>query len=615
MNTKIDTEKLNKAISISEQRLLQARNSLGFWEGYLSSSAVSTSVAIFALWKYDKETYHDKIILGINWLCNNINTDGGWGDSPKSETNLSSTLLTWSALSIVKDDEKYSETIDKCESWLRNIIGNLKPNLIIKKVISFYGNDRTFSVPILMFCTLAGRLGEEPDCWNHIPQLPFELAQFPHQFYKFLNLNVVSYALPALIAMGLVKYKKTSNHNFLSKAIREKAIPKVMNILETLQPEHGGFLEAAPLTGFVTMSLASTEFKNHVVTQNGIDFLTSTQREDGSWPIDTNLATWVTTLSIKALLIDSCKSPFKKRDLGGFKDNIQRSTSSFAKKDKQFLTQWLLDQQFQKEHYFTHSPAGGWGWTNLYGGAPDADDTSGALVALLKMYSGEEEILDAARKGIFWLLKIQNSNGGIPTFCKGWGKLPFDQSCPDLTAHAIQAMSEWKSKLPSLQKQIDKSIKRMIKYLSKNQHKDGYWLPLWFGNQWNKNHENPIYGTAMVGIALQEVKNDFPEVNMLLKKASKWLFSEQNNDNGWGNSASGNSTIEETSLALQALITEESNDSIISGSNWLIENISDKSELTASPIGLYFASLWYSEKMYPMVYSLAALKKIIKYNK
>ena len=38
MTTKINIDKLNKAISTAEQRLLNARNSQGFWQGYLSSS-------------------------------------------------------------------------------------------------------------------------------------------------------------------------------------------------------------------------------------------------------------------------------------------------------------------------------------------------------------------------------------------------------------------------------------------------------------------------------------------------------------------------------------------------------------------------------------------------
>ncbi len=37
------------------------------------------------------------------------------------------------------------------------------------------------------------------------------------------------------------------------------------------------------------------------VVEAGVRFLIESMRADGSWPIDTNLATWVTTLSINAL--------------------------------------------------------------------------------------------------------------------------------------------------------------------------------------------------------------------------------------------------------------------------------------------------------------------------
>jgi squalene-hopene/tetraprenyl-beta-curcumene cyclase len=49
------------------------------------------------------------------------------------------------------------------------------------------------------------------------------------------------------------------------------------------------------------MSLAGAGRADHPVTRKGVAFLVNTVRDDGSWPIDTNLATWVTTLSVHAL--------------------------------------------------------------------------------------------------------------------------------------------------------------------------------------------------------------------------------------------------------------------------------------------------------------------------
>ena len=135
-----------------------------------------------------------------------------------------------------------------------------------------------------------------------------------------------------------------------------------MRILESIQPASGGFLEAAPLTCFVTMSLAGSGLADHPVTRRGVAFLTATVREDGSWPIDTNLATWLTTLSINAL--------------GG---------AAFTGAEREYLRRWLLDQQYTAVHPFTQSAPGGWAWTDLSGGVPDGDDTPGALLALAEL--------------------------------------------------------------------------------------------------------------------------------------------------------------------------------------------------------------------------------------
>jgi len=49
------------------------------------------------------------------------------------------------------------------------------------------------------------------------------------------------------------------------------------------------------------MCLISSGHGNSAVVEKGIDFLNNQQRSDGSWPIDTDLSTWITTLAIKAL--------------------------------------------------------------------------------------------------------------------------------------------------------------------------------------------------------------------------------------------------------------------------------------------------------------------------
>src|SRR5205814_4678124 len=118
-----------------------------------------------------------------------------------------------------------------------------------------------------------------------------------------------------------------------------------------------------------------------------------------------------------------------------------------------------------------------WAWTDLPAGVPDADDTPGAMLALRHL--GEsEETRAAARAGVVWLLDLQNADGGIPTFCRGWGALPFDRSSADLTAHALRAWLAWYDHLPKLQHRIHHGARRAWQFLTRTQRPDGGWAPL-----------------------------------------------------------------------------------------------------------------------------------------
>ena len=67
---------------------------------------------------------------------------------------------------------------------------------IADAITTAYGDDRTFSVPILTMCALSGAFGNGEDAWSPIPALPFELAALPQGLFHRLGLPVVSYALP-----------------------------------------------------------------------------------------------------------------------------------------------------------------------------------------------------------------------------------------------------------------------------------------------------------------------------------------------------------------------------------------------------------------------------------
>src|SRR4029077_16521180 len=104
---------------------------------------------------------------------------------------------------------------------------------------------------------------------------------------------------------------------------------------------------------------------------------------------------------------------------------------------------WLLAQQLRGVHRYTNTAPGGWGWAHLSGRVPAAEEPAGALLALANLPQNDASAA-AAYHAIHWLLELQNSDGGWPTFCRGWGQLPLDRSGSDLTAHVLRALATWR---------------------------------------------------------------------------------------------------------------------------------------------------------------------------
>jgi squalene-hopene/tetraprenyl-beta-curcumene cyclase len=583
-----DPDRLARAYQIALSALLAERTSDGHWVGELSTSALSTATAVSALALVQKHTRsqasYDKLISGgLAWLAEHQNTDGGWGDTVKSLSNISTTMLGRAAFYIAGAAGLYAECLRRAETHLEERFGRTAEEQA-EAVRRRYGKDRTFAVPILTTCALAGLVS-----WKEVPSLPFELACFPQSWFRFLRLPVVSYALPALIAIGQAVYHHRPPRNPLPRWIRRLAIPKSLRVLGAIQPSSGGFLEATPLTSFVTLSLASIGHAEHPVARKGVAFLLNSVRPDGSWPIDTNLATWVTTLSVNALAA------------AGQLEELDRNEE---------LRDWLVKQQYKQRHPYSGADPGGWAWTDLPGGVPDADDTPGAILALTHLPS-DEPSLNARGDGLIWLWRLQNRDGGWPTFCRGWGNLPFDRSGADLTAHALRALAAGDADGDFPRDFYRWHIREGMAYLARTQRLDGSWLPLWFGSQYAPDDENPTYGTARVLAAYRDLDMMNSEC---ARRGVAWLLANQNADGGWGGTGGVPSSIEETALAVEVLLDArpQAEAAVNKGLAWLVQQVEIGGLAHPTPIGFYFAKLWYFEKLYPIIFTVAALGRTLR---
>ena len=555
-------EALNQAIRRAAEALRGQRNSAGYWEGHLASSPLGTAVALVSLAKFPAA----KISRDAAWtyLLHTQNPDGGWGDTDRSKSNLAATLLALSAHACAPSPHVPAEAIQKAEHYVENLGGLLAG---LRRV---YGSDLTFQTPIRMAAAFAGLMK-----WRDVDALPFELALAPRGIMGALGLPVVSYALPALVCVGLARQKQAVHWFVPWWLVRAACASSALSVVRQMQPESGGYLEAIPITAFCLIGLQAAGRADDSIAANALKFLEHTQRADGSWPVEVNLSVWNTTRALDAL------------HAGGLLEE------EYSPQEREGTRDWLLKQQVKSRNVYSNAAAGGWGWNHLSGSVPDADDTAGAMIALRLLDLPREH--PALELGKRWLNSLQNSDGGWPTFCRGWQKLPFDRSAADLTAHAMRAFFA-----------LGGETKTGLEYMRRNQRADGSFAPLWFGCEDAPDQLNATYATAQAILATGALAG---AGKTICDKAVSFLRSIQNSDGGFGGCIGAKSTAEETGLALRALssVAEKTDPELERTAQWLVERQRADGSWDPAPIGFYFAVLWYYEEMYPLCYALGGL--------
>jgi squalene-hopene/tetraprenyl-beta-curcumene cyclase len=225
---------------------------------------------------------------------------------------------------------------------------------------------------------------------------------------------------------------------------------------------------------------------------------------------------------------------------------------------------WLLDNQILGPGDWQvknrDAEPGGWAFefkNELY---PDVDDTAFVLMALQRVaYPDRARMESAIRRGLAWMLSMQNRDGGWASFDRDNHRtllthIPFadhnamiDPSTADLTARVIECLGRfgWNAAHPAIQ--------RALAFLKKDQTAECAWY-----GRWGVNY---IYGTSGVLRALEAFGLSSNED---CRRAAAWLRSVQNPDGGFGESIAsyddaglkgmGRSTPSQTAWAIIGLL-------------------------------------------------------------
>jgi len=305
-------------------------------------------------------------------------------------------------------------------------------------------------------------------------------------------------------------------------------------------------------------------------------------------------------------------------------------------------TRWLLDREVRRPgDWSLLSPGvepGGWFFEYSNGFYPDIDDTAMVLMGLARsgqawkpgspgapreaFHRAEREgyvLLPAVRRGLNWLLCMQNQDGGWAAFDRDNNhdiltKVPFadhnamlDPSCPDITARVLEALGQYGIKVGHPQ------VDRAVAFIEQTQSRKGCWI-----GRWGVNY---IYGTWQVLIGLEAA--GYPMGNAVVQKAAAWLMKVQQECGGWGETClsydnpalagTGTVTASQTAWALAGLIAagEAHSDSVRRGIQHLIETQGPDGNWAEDQFtGTGFPKVFYLKyHMYRLYFPLMALAR------
>jgi squalene-hopene/tetraprenyl-beta-curcumene cyclase len=535
---------VSPAINRTLQYLRGQRRANGTWVGELSSSALATAIATVALRRHAPTRLADRLRAGAEWLAATQAADGGWGDAVTDASTLNATALAVAALHEEQPD-RYRAQIARGRRWLDDAGGFAAINDPART---------TLSGPCRTVWAMAGLVP-----WRAIRPLPVEISLLPRPVRR-----TISTTFPAFLSLSMLHDRHRPVARF-RRPLRRLVERRGLRWLRRAQCENGGYEESAFLTSIVAMCLIETPGGD--IAKRAAAYVEQAQRTDGSWPIDRDLETFDSALTVQALAAQG--APLD-------------SPADLA------LRRWFQETQFQAVCFPTGARPGGWAWDQP-GGWPDMDDSSAVIRALLRLGAAADQA--SIRDGLAFMRWMQNRDGSWSTFVKN-SRMPFDRACPYITGHALAAFAEAGVGAD------DPAVTRALTYLERVQRPDGAFEAIWF--------RNDVAGTASVLEALVLLgMGDGP----MARRAAAWLAAAQRADGGWGGAGGAPSSAEETAWALHALLLRGPKVDPAAGRavDWLLGRQRPDGTWAPTVIGLYYSTLWYSDSMYAVALPLQAL--------
>jgi squalene-hopene/tetraprenyl-beta-curcumene cyclase len=556
--------RLEQAIERGADHLLSLQVNEGYWLGELEADSTLESDYIYYLHVLGKADPR-RIAKLANYVRQRQLPDGGWSIYPGGPSELNATCKAYFALKLAGDAPDAPHMAEAREAVHR--LGGL---------------ERTNSY-VRFYLALAGALG-----WELVPAILPEMMLLPNWFY--LNIyEMSSWTRGIVVPMAILSALRPdwrlperahvdelfgdpsrkhaafdwseqliSWRNFFLaldralklyeklpwKPLRQRALREAKSwLLEHLERTEGLAAIYPAMMNSIFALMALGHGPDDPLTSREIREFARFEIEEGD------------TLRMQPCVSpvwDTCIAMVALEEAGVAPDHPALVKSA----------EWILSKQvlgpgdWQVKN--KDAEPGGWVFEFRNDFYPDVDDTAFVLMALQRVKYPDPTRMEV-RRGIQWLLSMQNLDGGWGAFDRDNNKsflcnIPFadhnamiDPSTADVTARVLECLGRfgWSAEHPAIQ--------RALQFLLQDQCEDGSW----FG-RWGVNY---VYGTSGVLRALETVSLTAKEC---CQRAVRWLRTVQKADGSFGESlrsydepqtkGQGNSTASQTAWGLIGLL-------------------------------------------------------------
>jgi squalene-hopene/tetraprenyl-beta-curcumene cyclase len=578
-------DRLESAIDRGVNYLLSLQNERGYWVGELEADTTLESDYIFYLniiGKADPE----RVAKLANYVRERQLEDGGWNIYFGGPSELNATIKAYVALRLAGDPAE-APHMNRAKTRVHQLGGLEQANSFTRFYLALAGSiqwDMAPAVPpeLMLLPRWCPVNIYEMSSWTRAIVIPLAILctlkpnwRLPHQvsveellLQPSQRLRAFQWSEPYFswrnFFLGLDRACKLYER-MPWQPLRERALRKAQTwLFQHLERSEGLAAIYPAMMNAIFALVASGYAPDDPLTAREIRELAKFEIEENS-----------------TIRLQPCVSPVWDTAIA----MVALEESGMPSDDPSLIraADWLLENQIlgpgDWQEKIPHGRSGGWAFEFRNDFYPDVDDTAFVLMALQRVdHPSPEKMRAAAKRGIDWLVSMQNADGGWGGFDKDndrqfLNEIPFadhnamlDPSSADVTARVIECLGRygWPAK--------DPVVKRGLAYLAKEQTPDGSWY-----GRWGVNY---VYGTSGVLRALETLGMTAKE---FCQRAAEWLKIVQNRDGGFGESIAsyydpslkgkGVSTPSQTAWGLIGLLAAgwREKDSVSRGIDYLLE--------------------------------------------